>query len=107
MDYIFAVPVRTITFIDKLFYINSLVNGTLGIGILFLVFFMLWLMMKSFSYEKGFSVSMLITSVLGFMLSAFSHNNERLIPDGALTILIVLFIVSLWLLMNESSKTDF
>jgi hypothetical protein len=99
---IFATPGNVTSFVQQLAYINSLTDvgagGMLGIGLLILIGGVLLLMMKSFTFERSFSVAALVTAILSALLRIMG-----LINDTTLTICIVLGVFGLILLFKEEN----
>jgi len=95
---------NTSSFFDNLNYINNLTDtgsgGVLGLLILIIIGASLFGIMKAFSFDKSLSVSLFITSILGIFLRIMG-----LINDGVLTVCIVLFVISLFLLFQKSDRS--
>ena len=108
---VFADPQNVSTFGQQLCYINSLTDvgagPLLGTFLLILISGVLFMMMKSYSSEKAFSVSMLIAGILGIMLAAVGSYSEcMLVSSKVLGVCIVLAVLGVLLLIWESSKYD-
>ena len=108
---VFAHPQNVTTFQQQLCYINTLTDvgsgGMIGPLLLLLIGGVLFFMMKSYSTEKAFSVSMLITGILGIMLAAIgSFMDCGLVSSTVLTVCIILSVVGIILLSRESAQYE-
>ena len=106
MGIVFPAPnASDVTFIAKLRYIDRLTDvgsgGMLGIGILLMIFFPLFLMMKAFKMESALAVAALITAVCGILVRILLPTN-----DLVLYISIILFIGALYFLKRSSSQLE-
>jgi len=110
IDLVFPLPNDVSTPLAQLFYFNNLTDvgagGFVGIGLLVLFGFVLWLMMKAFSYEKGFAVSLFITSLSGVLMRFVTYQGQSLISDYQMYGCIIIFVISLFLLQKESSAFE-
>ena len=111
VEFIFPNPPDDSSYISLLFHINKLtdvgVGGMVGIGLLFLIFFCLWLIMKAFSFEKGLAVSSFITSILAMISTAIVYNGEHLVNPMFIPVFVGIFVLSFYSLYKESVKTDY
>ena len=103
---IFNPPENATTFLQRLQYINSLTDvgagGIIGIVILFVVAFVLFLITKAFPFEKSFPVAMLITTFIGILLGIMG-----LVPDNVIYLCIIILVISLWMLFSGSDSNPF
>lgn len=76
-------------------------GGALGIFILLIVAAALFLMMKTYGFERSLTVTMLITSLIGLLLKIIG-----LIGDMVFIICIVLLIIGVILLIIDAEKYD-
>lgn len=76
-------------------------GGMLGIFILLVVGGVLFMMMKAYGNEKAFSVSMMITALVGAFLRILN-----LVSDTIMYICILIFAVGFLLMMKEGEKYD-
>lgn len=108
---VFAHPGNVSTFYQQFCYINSLTDvgagGFIGTGIIILIGVVLFMMMKSYSFERAFAVSAMITGVLGVLLSIMGTSGGcSLVNNYVVTICIVLAVVGVLLLMKEASQYE-
>lgn len=105
VDTVFATPGNITTLYQKIQYINNLTDvgtgGILGIGILLLVGSATFLTLKAFTQERAFAVAMILTSIIAVLLRIYN-----LINDYILTISIILFVISFYSLIKESSQNE-
>jgi len=92
----FPYPIGINNLMDLISYTNSLVSGTLGIGLLIIIGMVSFLSTKTYSYEKAMGFS-------GFLvlLSSIILRFANLINDATLIVCIALFVGSLILLFRE------
>jgi len=76
-------------------------GGILGIFILIIVAGTLFLMMKTYGFERALSVTMIITSVIGLLLKVIG-----LISNFIFYICIVLLVVGIIFLIIDSEKYE-
>lgn len=108
---VFANPQNVSTFGQQMCYINSLTDvgagGLIGPFLLVLICGVLFLMMKSYSVERAFSTSMIITGILGVMLAAFgSYMDCSFISSKVLTTCIILAVIGMLMLAKEASQYE-
>lgn len=110
IELVFPLPEDVSSPLGQLFYFNSLTDvgsgGFVGLGLLILFGFVLWLMMKAFSYEKGLAVSMFITSICGVLMRFVTYQGQSLISDYQMYGCIIIFVISLFLLQKEASQFE-
>lgn len=106
VDMIFEPCANCTTFIQKFHYIDSLTDvgfgGILGLLFLLIIGSALFLMMKAYSAEKGFAVSMLITGILGIMFAIIG-----LVTDKTIYIFIILLVIALFLLFRSNDSPGY
>ena len=76
-------------------------GGVLGIFILIVVGFPLFLMMRSYGNERAFAVSGMITALIGLFLRIFG-----LIGQYVFYVCIILFAIGTILLLKEAAKYE-
>ncbi|MFW9873019.1 MAG: hypothetical protein ACFFG0_07970 [Candidatus Thorarchaeota archaeon] len=100
-DLIFPPCDNCSTFMQKLVYINSLSDVGYGgmAGIFFLIIFasVLFLIQKSFQYEKAAGVTLFITCIVGLLFAVIG-----LVSSKIIYVLIILFLISLFLLFQSN-----
>ena len=106
MGIVFPAPnASDVTFISKLQYIDSLTDvgsgGILGIGIILIIFFPLFLMMKAFKMESALAVAALITAICGILVRILLPINDLIIY-----ISIIILVGALYFLRRSSSQTE-
>lgn len=88
---------------QQILYLDSLTDvgfgGVFGIAILLMIGGILFLIQKAFAVEKAFSVSMFITSFIGFLLAAMG-----LVSNKIIYICLTTLVISIFLLVRSSSK---
>ncbi len=99
----FNYPPENMTGIVPFFtYVNTLVNGFLGVAILIMVGFIAFFSTKSYSTDRALGFATFLTMLVGLFLRFLS-----LINDAVLLIVIVLFIASLIFLIRERNVESF
>lgn len=96
---------NTITFLDKLYYINSLTDvgfgGVLGLCLILVVGFGLFFMLKSFKFEYAFATAAFITAIFTVFFRILD-----LVNDTILYSTIIIFVISYILLRKISSQGE-
>jgi hypothetical protein len=105
VEWVFEPPTDVVTFAEKIAYIDSLTDigfgGMLGIGMMIVIFSVLFLMMKSFRMDTAWAPAALITAVCGILIRVFLP-----ISDNVIYISIVILAISVLGLMKESSNQE-
>ena len=99
-------PDENITGLPDLFlYISSGTNtflaDAMGIGLSLVIFYILFMMLKSYSFDKAFVTSSFVTVILGLFLMKIG-----LLKPATWWIEIILLIVAYYFLHEEWSKTE-
>jgi cytochrome bd-type quinol oxidase subunit 1 len=91
--------INTINYVFKLTDIGF--GPVLGIMILIVINSVLFLMMKSYTQDRAFAVSLVITCILGIFIRLLGWIN-----DGTLYICIILLVAGIYMLVKESSQGE-
>jgi len=96
-------PGNLTSFIQQLQFINSMTDvgwgGVLGSGMLMVIFAVLFMIQKAFSYEKSFVTTALITGFVGIIFRILG-----LVNDFVLYLCIAGIIFSFYFLYKESQE---
>lgn len=103
---VFSDPTNnTITFLDKLRYINNLTDvgfgGVIGLSLLLVIGFGLFFMLKAFRFEGAFAVAAFIAAFFAVLFRILD-----LINDYVLYSTIIIFVISFLLLRKFSSQNS-
>ncbi len=99
----FDYPPNNLTNVVVLFtYINSLVNGFLGVAILLIVGLVAFLSTKAFTTEQSLGFSSFLTLITAIFLRFLN-----LITDFILYIVVVIFVLSVIFLMRQKNVENF
>lgn len=97
MEYILPLPDNNLTgILTFLQYVNTLVDGFLGIAFLLMVGLVSFLSTKVYTYERALSFSTFLTMICAILLRFIG-----LVNDATMTFCIIMFIGSTILLMRE------
>ena len=101
MDLVFSHPDNATTFLKQVQYFNSLTDvgsgGMLGVLIEIAIFFPIFFMTKSYTYERSFATAMIITSFISVLLRIWG-----LINDAFLYFTLIMLVISLYFLYKEN-----
>lgn len=97
MAYIFPLPSNDITgILTFLQYVNTLVEGFLGVAFLIMVGMVSFLSTKVYTYERALAFSAFLTMICAILLRFIG-----LVNDYTMAFCIIIFIGALLLLMRE------
>lgn len=80
---------------------TAFTGGVVGIGILAGVFFISFLIMKAYTYERAFAPSAFLSAIVSILLY-----NLGLLPANVMFIAISLVLIALFLLYLERGKEE-
>lgn len=99
----FSYPPENMTgIVPFISYVNTLVDGFLGVAILIIVGFIAFLSTKGYSTDRALGYSTFLLLITSLFLRFLS-----LINDAVLLIVIVLFIIAVIFLMRERNVESF
>jgi len=97
MSYILPLPSNNITgILTFLQYVNTLVEGFLGISFLIMIGMVSFLSTKVYTYERALAFSTFLTMICAILLRFIG-----LVNDATMTFCIIAFIGAVLLLMRE------
>ena len=64
----FTIPTNVTNMVDLFSQTNTMVDGLLGLALLFSIFFISFIASKYYRTEQAFTVSCFITSIAGYLL---------------------------------------